>query len=147
MKKLLGLSLAMVLALPLMALAQSSSQTQDPAAEPSGSSQTNTNTTRQHDSSQGTMAGQNDTMGKGSHGAKSGAVKGTISQDGKSLVSDTDGKSWTIANPDAVKGHEGHHVELKGRTDASTGEIQVTSVKMLKGEKGTMKKSDDSMQK
>jgi hypothetical protein len=134
MKKLLGLSLAMVLALPLMALAQSSSsQSQDPAAQPSSSSQ-------------GTM-GQNDSsMGKGSHAAKSGAVKGTISQDGKSLVSDTDGKSWTIANPDAVKGHEGHHVELKGSTDASTGEIQVTSVKMLKGEKGAMKK-DDTMQK
>lgn len=134
MKKLLGLSLAMVLALPLMALAQnSSSQSQDPAAQPSGSSQ-------------GTM-GQNDSsMGKSTHGAKSGAVKGTISQDGKSLVSDTDGKSWTIANPDAVKGHEGHHVELKGSTDASTGEIQVTSVKMLKGEKGAMKK-DDTMQK
>ncbi len=80
------------------------------------------------------------------HAAKSASVKGTISEDGKSLVSDSDGKSWTIANPDAVKGHEGHHVELKGSTDASTGEIQVTSVKMLKGEKGTMKK-DDSMQK
>src|SRR5690349_8892359 len=78
--------------------------------------------------------------------AKSASVKGTISQDGKSVVSDTDGKSWTIANPDAVKGHEGHHVELKGSTDASTGEIQVTSVKMLKAEKGAMKK-DDSMQK
>jgi hypothetical protein len=86
---------------------------------------------------------QNDTMGhQGSmgHAAKTGNVKGTISQDGKSIVSDTDGKSWTIANPDAVKGHEGHHVELKGTADASTSEIQVSSVKMLKGEKGAMKK-------
>jgi hypothetical protein len=148
MKKLLGFSLAMVLALPLMAMAQSSSsQSQDPAAEPSGSTQTNSNATRQNDSSQGSMAGQNDSsMGKGSHAAKSGMVKGTIGQDGKTLTSDTDGKTWTIANPDAVKGHEGHHVELKGSTDASTGEIQVTSVKMLKAEKGAMKK-DDSMQK
>lgn len=129
MKKLFGLSLTLLLALPLMALAQDSSQSQYPS------------------SNQGSTAGQNDTMGKGSHAAKSGAVKGTISEDGKTLVSDTDGKSWTIANPDAVKGHEGHHVELKGSTDASTGEIQVTSVKMLKGEKGAMKKSDDSMQK
>ena len=43
-------------------------------------------------------------------------MKGTISQDGKTVVGD-DGKSWTIANPDAVKGHEGHHVELKGSAD------------------------------
>jgi len=75
-----------------------------------------------------------------STGAKHASVKGTISEDGKSFVNDADGKSWTIANPDAVKGHEGHHVQLMGSADASTGQIQVTSVKMLKGEKGSMKK-------
>jgi len=66
-----------------------------------------------------------------------GEVKGTISQDGKTLVGD-DGKSWTIANPDAVKGHEGHHVALKGSTDAASSQIQVSSVKMMK-EKGSKK--------
>ena len=75
-----------------------------------------------------------------STGAKHASVKGTISEDGKSFVNDADGKSWTIANPDAVKGHEGHHVQLMGSADASSGQIQVTSVKMLKAEKGTMKK-------
>ena len=33
-------------------------------------------------------------------------VKGKISDDGKTFVSDKDGKSWTIINPEAVKGHE-----------------------------------------
>ena len=134
MKTLLGLTLAMILATPLVALAQDSSA-------PSGSGQDSTRT-QSNDSSMN--QGDDSSMKHGA--AKSGGVKGTISQDGKSLVGDTDGKSWTIANPDAVKGHEGHHVELKGSADASTGEIQVTSVKMLKGEKGAMKK-DDSMQK
>jgi hypothetical protein len=69
--------------------------------------------------------------------SSSSEVKGTISQDGKTLVGD-DGKSWTIANPDAVKGHEGHHVSLKGSTDAATSQIQVSSVKMMK-EKGSKK--------
>src|SRR5579871_1363051 len=63
---------------------------------------------------------------------KKASVKGTISEDGKSIVSDTDGKSWTIANPDAVKGHEGHHVQIMGTADASSGQIEVASVKMLK---------------
>src|SRR6266481_7654854 len=111
MKKLWIATLSIFLALPLMALAQ------DPA-------QSNSDPTKQSPST----------------APKSTSVKGTISQDGKSIVSDTDGKSWTIANPDAVKGHEGHHVELKGTTDAGTGEIQVSSVKMVKGEKGAMKK-------
>lgn len=70
---------------------------------------------------------------------KKASVKGTISEDGKSIVSDTDGKSWTIANPDAVKGHEGHHVQIMGTADASTGQIEVASVKMLKSEKSPMK--------
>jgi hypothetical protein len=70
---------------------------------------------------------------------KKASVKGTISEDGKSIVSDTDGKSWTIANPDAVKGHEGHHVQIMGTADASTGQIEVASVKMLKAEKSPMK--------
>jgi hypothetical protein len=39
-------------------------------------------------------------------------VPGTISETGKTFVSERDGKSWTILNPDAVKGHEGHHVIL-----------------------------------
>jgi hypothetical protein len=130
MKKLLVLSLAFILALPVIALAQ------DPAAPaaPAGSQASQQPGASQTGASQG-----NDTMGK------SGNVKGTVSQDGKTIVGD-DGKSWTIANPDAVKGHEGHHVELKGSADASTNQIQVSSVKMLKGDKGSMKKDSSQPQ-
>lgn len=109
MKKLWIGMLAACLSLPVVALAQS----QYP--------------------SQGSTGQENTT------GHKKASVKGTISEDGKSIVSDTDGKSWTIANPDAVKGHEGHHVQIMGTEDASTGQIEVASVKMLKAEKGSMK--------
>jgi len=129
MKTFLVLSLAFVLALPLVALAQ------DPAA-PSGSQSTAQPGASQTGASQGSDMGQS---------AKSGNVKGTVSQDGKTLVGD-DGKSWTIANPDAVKGHEGHHVELKGSADSATNQIQVSSVKMLKGDKGSMKKDSSQPQ-
>jgi hypothetical protein len=80
-----------------------------------------------------------DTMKSGSS-AKATSVTGKISDDGKSFVSD-DGKTWTISNPDAVKGHEGHHVTLKAQTDADKGSVQVISLKMAKD---NMKK--DSMQ-
>jgi hypothetical protein len=125
MKTLLVLSLTLILALPVIAMAQ------DPASQsPSGSSASQPSASPSQ---------SNDTMGQS---AKSGAVKGTVSQDGKTLVSD-DGKSWTIANPDAVKGHEGQRVELKGSADASTNQINVTSVKASKGDKGSKK---DNMQ-
>lgn len=59
-------------------------------------------------------------------------VKGKISDDGKIFVSDKDSKNWNISNPDAVKGHEGHHVTVTALLDADKGEVQVMSLKMAK---------------
>jgi hypothetical protein len=61
---------------------------------------------------------------------KAASIMGKISDDGKTFVSDKDGKSWTISNPDAVKGHEGHHVTLKAHVSADTSEVEVVSLKM-----------------
>ena len=114
MKKLWIAMIAASLSLPVVAVAQYGGQ--------------------QGNGQQGGMGHE----GSASH-SKKASIKGTISEDGKSIVSDTDGKSWTIANPDAVKGHEGHHVQIMGTSDATTGQIEVASVKMLKSEKGSMK--------
>ena len=64
-------------------------------------------------------------------------IKGTVKADGDrlSFVSDKDKKSWDIANPEALKGHEGHHVEVSAHVYADKGQIHVMSVKMLKAEK------------
>ncbi len=72
---------------------------------------------------------------------KTASFAGKISEDGKTFVSDKDGKSWTISNPDAVKGHEGHHVMLKAHVSADKGEVEVVSLKMA-GDK--MKKEGSS---
>ena len=74
---------------------------------------------------------------KSSMSMKAVSVTGKISEDGKMFVSDKDGKSWTISNPDAVKGHEGHHVTLQAHVYADKNEVHVVSLKMAK----------DSMQK
>lgn len=74
--------------------------------------------------------------------SKAVKVTGKISDDGKSFVSDKDSKSWTITNPEAIKGHEGHHVTLTAHVYADKGEVHVVSLKMA-GD--GMKK--DSMQK
>ncbi len=79
---------------------------------------------------------------KADSSSKAVKVTGKISDDGKSFVSDKDSKSWTITNPDAVKGHEGHHVTLTAHVYADKGEVHVMSLKMA-GD--SMKK--DSMQK
>jgi hypothetical protein len=63
---------------------------------------------------------------------KTASVTGKISDDGKTFVNDKDSKSWTISNPDAVKGHEGHHVTLKAHLDTDKNEVHVVSLKMAK---------------
>jgi hypothetical protein len=71
--------------------------------------------------------------GKSGTSMKAVSITGTISDDGKMFVSDKDGKSWTISNPDAVKGHEGHHVILQAQVNANKSEVHVMSLKMSKG--------------
>lgn len=70
-------------------------------------------------------------------------IKGTVKADGDKLtfVADKDQKSWDVANPEALKGHEGHHVEVNAHVYADKGQIHVMSVKMLKAAKAdTMSK-------
>jgi hypothetical protein len=69
---------------------------------------------------------------KADNSAKAVKVTGKISDDGKMFVSDKDGKSWTISNPDAIKGHEGHHVTLTAHVYADKNEVHVMSLKMAK---------------
>jgi len=46
------------------------------------------------------------------------------------FVTDSDKKVIAIANPDAVKGHEGHHVEVTGSV-GEDGSLHVDNLKML----------------
>lgn len=58
-------------------------------------------------------------------------LTGKISDDGKSITT-ADNKTYTISNPDAVKGHEGHDVRVSGHlAPGDNATIHVTSVKMV----------------
>jgi len=52
------------------------------------------------------------------------------------FVTDKDQKVVGIDNPDAVKGHEGHHVQVSGKMDAD-GMLHVDKVTMLSQKGGT----------
>ena len=74
---------------------------------------------------------QNDNM-KADASKKAVHVTGKVSDDGKTFVGDKDSKSWTINNPEAVKGHEGHHVTLTAQCNSDKNEVHVMSLKMAK---------------
>jgi len=95
------------------------------------------------------MGMKNDNMKSDAMGKKAMSITGKIADDGKTFVNDKDGKSWMISNPEAVKGHEGHHVMVKAHVDAAKNEIHVVSLKMANAMKDNMKKDNmknDSMQ-
>jgi hypothetical protein len=74
-------------------------------------------------------------MGKASAGkAPLKMLKGTVKADGDKVtfVNDADQKSWDVMNPETLKGHEGHHVQLSAHVYADKNSIHVMKVKMLK---------------
>ena len=67
-------------------------------------------------------------------------LKGTVKQDGDkvSFVNDADQKSWDVMNPETLKDHVGHHVQVSAHVYADKGQIHVMSVKMMKAAKSSM---------
>jgi hypothetical protein len=63
------------------------------------------------------------------------SISGKVSDDGKTFVSDNDSKSWTVSNPEALKGHEGHQVTVSANVNADKNEVQVLSVKMIEADR------------
>jgi membrane protein implicated in regulation of membrane protease activity len=61
-------------------------------------------------------------------------IKGTVKADGDKItfVTDEDGKSWDVVNPETLKDHVGHHVELSAHVYPDKGQIHVMKVTMLK---------------
>ena len=62
-------------------------------------------------------------------------IRGTISADGKTFTPDKGKDTWTLKNPEDVKGHEGHHVDLNAHVYKSTHELHVMKVTMVEDKK------------
>ena len=67
-------------------------------------------------------------------GAPLKTIQGTVKVDGEKVmfVADEDSKSWEVMNPDSLKPHAGHHVEISAHVNAEKSQIHVMSVKMVK---------------
>lgn len=69
------------------------------------------------------------------HTAEGGGdcVKKCIAKGAKmAFVSDADKSVWVVENPDALAGHEGHHVTIEAHVDAKAKTVHVASVTMMK---------------
>jgi mRNA-degrading endonuclease RelE of RelBE toxin-antitoxin system len=55
-------------------------------------------------------------------------MSGTVSQNGKKFTNDKDNKTYSVNNPDTLKGHEGEHVGLIIQVDPDNNVIHVIQV-------------------
>jgi len=67
------------------------------------------------------------------------SLKGTVKQDGDKVtfVNDADQKSWDVMNPETLKDHVGHHVQVSAHVYSDKNSIHVMSVKMVKSKEKT----------
>ena len=74
---------------------------------------------------------------KAAEKGKDMALTGWIRSEGDKTTfeNDKDKQSWSISNPDAVKGHEGHHVKIKAKLNEADHSLNVDSLKMLRKSK------------
>jgi hypothetical protein len=61
-------------------------------------------------------------------------TEGVVKANGDKIkfVDDGGGKSWDVLNPETLKEHVGHHVELRAHLYKDKRQIHVMSVMMLK---------------
>jgi hypothetical protein len=114
MKRVLTLLFAFLLTASLSMLAQDTSN-------PSGSTDKKTSKAEKKEA-------------KAAEKGKAMSLTGWVKdQDGKTVfVNDKDKQSWNISNPDAVKGHEGHHVKVKATLNEADHSINVEKLTMLR---------------
>ena len=55
-------------------------------------------------------------------------MAGSVSANGKNFTNDKDNKSYKVDNPDALKGHEGQHVDIVVHVDPDTGVLHIMQV-------------------
>ena len=60
-------------------------------------------------------------------------IKGTVRSDKAKItfVADEGGKTWDVVNPETLKDHVGHHVQLSAHVYPDKGQIHVMTVTML----------------
>ena len=60
-------------------------------------------------------------------------IKGTVKADGDKItfVANDGERSWDVINPETLKDHVGHHVELSAHVYKAKGQIHLMKVTML----------------
>ncbi|MCU1306836.1 MAG: hypothetical protein JWN45_1531 [Acidobacteriaceae bacterium] len=131
MKLFIPVSLAFALAISAMAQDASSGQSSGSQSQSNPSAQTSPSgqSGQTDQSSQGSQSSQTSQSDQSSMGGKHKQKKmsGKVSSDDKSITT-SDNKTYTVDNPDALKGQEGQQVALIVQLDPDTNTVHIIQV-------------------
>jgi hypothetical protein len=74
---------------------------------------------------------------KAAEKGKSMSLTGWLKEDNGNTVfeNDKDKQAWNVANPDSVKGHEGHHVKITAKLNETDHSLNVEKLSMMRKSK------------
>ena len=130
MKKVLVAALAMTLSCSVIALGQDTGKASKKSKSSAGNTQTLTGYVTDKKCSSDPAK------------AKDAACVKTCLNGGDTMafLNDKDQSVWTVKNPDALKGHEGHHVSVKAAVDSTDNSITVQGKPKMVKEQGSSAK-------
>jgi hypothetical protein len=73
-------------------------------------------------------------------------ISGTVGSQGKTLVSDRDGRVWMVVNPDILSSSAGRRVTVRAYADIKWSEIKVAVVR-LRADRTTAKLDDSAFRR
>ena len=79
-------------------------------------------------------AAQETTQPAKTQSRKTISLSGTMSENGSVLLRDSEGKTWTVTNPELLQGYAGQEVTIHGQLLPENHELRVVSVKRVKRE-------------
>lgn len=133
MKRVLTIAFAFLFSFAMGSVAQTSS-----TQSSSGTAQSNDQAMSQSTSKQDKKTAKAEKKeAKAAEKGKDMRLTGWVrEQEGKTVFeNDKDKQTWTISNPDAVKGHEGHHVKVKAKLDEANHSLTIDKLTMMRASK------------
>lgn len=133
MKRVLTIAFAFLFSFATASVAQTSSTSQSSGSTAQSNDNMSQNTSKQDKKTAKAEKKEAKAAEKGKDMRLTGWVR---SQDGKPVFeNDKDKQTWTISNPDAVKGHEGHHVKVKAKLDEANHSLTIDKLTMMRASK------------
>ncbi len=69
-------------------------------------------------------------------------ITGTVSEDGRTITAEKDGRVWSVSNPEALNGIAERRVKVRARVELAASQIEIVSISVIAEEAGGIRYGD-----